>query len=285
MNAIIGIRNAMLGAVCLTLSVNCFCLEVTPASATISGLELGENRDTGLEFTVKNDSEGAQEFSLEAVLPDITSGEAVKVYNNIPVLNWVYFDRPLLFIPAKSSDTSKVHVRVPSEDKYYNQHWAVACHVKQKGGSFVNAADSPLLLIETKSKADVTENPYGEFGVAPGTVGIRLEDLKKKKTSFTVYNNGSKDCVFKIKGYIPDPKALGTKIALTKGFEWINERQWVKTSLEDLRLRAGESKEVELEINLPGNLNIPATAAGLEALVLVESEKNEYRFVRIVIVK
>ena len=285
MNGTIGMRTAMLGAVCLALSVNCFCLQVTPAFATISGLELGENRDTGLEYTVKNDSENAQEFSLEVVLPDTSSGEAVKIYNNIPAMNWIYFDKPLLFIQANGTDKSKVHIRIPKEDKYYNQHWAVACHVKPKEGSFVNAGDSPLLLIETKSKADITENPYGEFGIAPSMVGIRLEDLKKHKTSFTVFNNSGKDCIYKIKGYIPDPKDQGVKITLTKGFEWIGQREWVKTSLEDLKLRAGESKAVELEVNLPDNLNIPASAAGLEALILVESETSGSRFVRIVIVK
>ncbi|OGF47887.1 MAG: hypothetical protein A2452_12000 [Candidatus Firestonebacteria bacterium RIFOXYC2_FULL_39_67] len=278
-------RIAILIIACLFFSINGFCLGVSPAVVCISGVEIGEDKNTGFDYVVSNDAENEQEFTLDVILPVMPSDESLKGYSKLPDLSWLYLEKTNLIIPAKSTGTSRIHIKIPRNDKYYNQHWAVSCHIVQKGNSFVNAAVAPFIMIETRSKENPAERPYGEFGITPGIIGVELRDFKNKKVSFKIYNNSDKDCVYKIKSFIPDAESKNAKISPSDNFEWINEAKWIKPEVDSLKIRKGEDKTVEVEIKLPEDFKISEGQKGLEVLIFIESDKKEKRFVRVLLVK
>ena len=149
----------------------------------------------------------------------------------------------------------------------------------------MTAAVAPFLMIETKSKESIFGNPYGEFGIVPSIIGIDLKDLKTKKVSLKIYNNSVKDCTYKISSFIPDAKTKNAKIGPSDNFEWINEAKWVKPEAANLKIKKGENKEVEITITLPDDFKIPAGLKGLEALIFIEAENKEKRFIRVLLVK
>ncbi|OGF45289.1 MAG: hypothetical protein A2231_11200 [Candidatus Firestonebacteria bacterium RIFOXYA2_FULL_40_8] len=280
-----GIRKVLLVIFCLFFTVYGYGFGVSPAVVCLSGVEVGEDKDTGLDYTISNDAEKEQEYTLEVLSPIMPSDESLKGYSPLPDLTWIYLERTTVVVPGKSTGKSRIHIKIPKDDKYYNQHWAVSCHIKQKGNSFVTAAVAPFLMIETKSKESIFGNPYGEFGIVPSIIGIDLKDLKTKKVSLKIYNNSVKDCTYKISSFIPDAKTKNAKIGPSDNFEWINEAKWVKPEAANLKIKKGENKEVEITITLPDDFKIPAGLKGLEALIFIEAENKEKRFIRVLLVK
>ena len=264
---------------------NGFSLGVSPAVVCISGLEIGDDKDTGVDYTITNESAGEQEFTLEVIAPIMPSDESLKGYSKLPDLAWLYVEKTDIIIPAKSTGTSRIHVKIPKEEKYYNQHWAVSCHIKQKGIGFVNVAVAPFIMIETKFKDKTSERPYGEFGLSPGIIGVEFDRSENKKASFNIYNNGLKDCVYKIKSFVPDTKNNNAKISPTDGFEWAKDAKWVKIPSDNLKIKGGEYKEVVINIDCPKDLKIPEGRKGIEAMIFIESENLQKRFVRVLITK
>ena len=269
----------------MLFAVNGFSLGVSPAVICISGLEIGEDKDTGVDYTITNEAENEQEFTLEIIAPIMPSDESLKGYSKLPDLAWLYVEKKTLLIPGKSSGTSRIRVKIPREEKYYNQHWAASCHIKQKGIGFINVAVAPFIMIETKIKDETSERPYGEFGLSPGIIGVKFEESENKNTNMKIYNNGLKDSVYKIKSFVPDISNDNAKISPTDGFEWAKDIKWIKIPSDNLKIKGGEYKEVRINIDCPRDLKIPEGRKGIEAMIFVESENMQKRFVRVLITR
>ena len=254
-----------------------FALRVAPGAFCAQGVDIGEDLDLGIDVVVDNDMDKEMEFSLKVTKPEMPADKSLSGYSEIPDLSWFYLEKEKIVVPAKGQGKSRMHINIPKGDKYYNQHWAVSCLIEyaERKGQFQEAI-STIYMIETRSKANPAERPYGKLGVAPSVVKIKG---KSGMVSFKIYNNAPISRLYKVKTLIPEIKKGSLIINSSKGFEWAESASWIKPTVERIWLAKGESKEINLRANLPEGLDLENK--GVEALVFVESNRGERNFVRV----
>ena len=263
--------------VLLIFSGTATALRVAPGAFCAQGVEIGRDLNLGIDVAVDNETKREMDFSLKITKPEMPRGTSVSGYSQMPDVSWFYLEEDKITIPAGGQGRSRMHVKIPDEDKYYNQHWAVSCLVEYaEGKGLFQEAISTIYMIETKSKINPAEPPYGKLGVAPSIVNIKG---RKALTSFKIFNNTPTSRLYKVETFIPETKKGLLVINSSRGFEWAGSVSWIKPAVKRIWLARGESKEVYLRANLPEGVDL--SAGGVEVLVFVESDKGEKNFVRV----
>ena len=258
-------------------------LKVSPGAFCLQNAKIGENLDLGIDMAITNKDDEEKVFVIKTLKPSEAVDEWVKGYSEIPDVNWFYLDENELKIGPGEEAKIGMNLKVPDEEKYYNQHWIVYAKVTTAGEKdMFRAAVSPCYMIETKAKADIKEKPYGVLGLVPGT--LEVQDIvpgKKKKVTFRIYNNDSVIHTYRIASYIPGLLSAKLDINVTAGYEWIKKERWVSPVERKIKLKPGEIKDITLKVLIPKGSK--CADEGWESTVMVKPDKGLEGFVRVLI--
>jgi len=272
----------------LVLSLICFCninkayaLRVSPGAFCAQNVEVGQETDTGVDLAIDNETDKEREFSIRVVPARTPKTESLKGYSALPNPDWLRLERTHLIVPAKGQAKTRLYISIPNEEKYFNQQWAVSClveYVEQKG--LFQEAILTLYMFETRPKKDVTERPYGNLAVAPSVVKVTENAIKaKEEFSFKLYNNTSKEHTYTIKSFVPKAETGKLSINATQGLTWAKKTSWISPKVKKIKLAPGAVEEIKLNVRVPKSEL--AGDKGVEALVFIDSDIGERRFVRV----
>jgi len=135
-------------------------------------------------------------------------------------------------------------------------------------------------MFETRPKEDVAERPAGSLAVAPSVVKVAKGRIKaKEKPGFRLYNNTSQERTYSIKSFVPEVKSEKLAINVTQGLAWAKRASWITPEVKKIKLAAGGVGEIKL------NVKVPKSALegdkGVEALIFIDSDRGQRRFVRV----
>ena len=258
-----------------------FALMVSPGAFSAQNVEPGKDKDVGVDLIITNDTDEEREFSIKVVQPRPARNEALKRYSNLPNLEWFSLEKTNITVPARGQGKSRIFIKVPGEEKYFNQQWVVSCMVEYIGqkGMFQEAV-ATRYMIETKAKAEPGERPYGNTGIAPSVVKIKKEEVRlKEKPGFKIYNNTAAPHTYTIKSFVPKKELGKLAINVTPGLAWAKKTSWIKPTAKRIKVAAGGIGEVRLKVKVPQKALGGET--GVEALIFVDSDTGERRFVRV----
>jgi len=257
-------------------------LKVSPARFIVHNVEPGRlydiYKETGVRLTIYNDSDASRTWFLSTHRPS-ERGRWETGYGEIPDATWCWFETDEITVEPNSSAHANLYLKVPDEEKYYNQHWVVTLSVGGKPGRGFALAVDIRVQIETKSKVGLKTKPYGLLGFEPSM--IRFEDVVPGTTRIApvvLYNNDGKEHTYTINSLFEksDTKRVSY---LTQLHKVIPDSSWIKRPEGKLRIKPGERAVLKME------LRIPADEANFgkkwEDILLVEPDDGRAGFVRV----
>ncbi|MFH1128539.1 MAG: hypothetical protein V1699_03935 [Candidatus Omnitrophota bacterium] len=262
-------------------------LSVEPGGLSIQKVPIGQLYDMEywikMRFKVYNDSDKPRRYSLKVDKPVKVGVNVLKGYTGIPNPSWFWFEKNEVLVPANSKEEIKMFLRIPNEEKYCNQKWAVGIDVegKPEAEERLVLAVSPVFYIETESRPEVKEKPAGFLGLAPGTVVLENVALGKSKTiaKIKVYNNDSQPHLYKISSIIPSAEPGRQVITPSPNFSWILKKEWLKPDKSTLKIGPQEQKEITLDLDIPKKKDF--LNQRWEGILFFESEEGLSNFVRV----
>ena len=259
-------------------------IKVSPGSFCLQNTDIGKDLDLGLDIVITNNSDNEETFLVRPLKPSQAVEKWVNGYSELPDASWFYFNENKIKIGPNDQGKLRMHLKVPDEEKYYNQNWLVYVEVttQAKEGEMFLMALKPDYMIETKAKADIKGKPYGILGLVPSVVKAEKVILgKNKKVSFRIYNNDNTAHTYEILSYIPETSSAKQDISVTAGYEWVNKDLWVVPSEKKIKLNPGQTKDITLNILIPKGSK--HSDVGWESIVLVKPDKGLDGFVRTLI--
>lgn len=265
-------------------------LSVEPGWLLIRDVPIGqlyemENR-TGIRFKINNNSDTPRRFMLKVDEPAKVGVKVLKGYTGIPDRAWFWFEKEEALILAHDTVEIRMFLRIPDEEKYYNQKWAVGIDVegKPESGEGLVLAVSPVFYIETESRAVLKEKPAGFLGVTPGTIVFSNAVLGTRNASATivVYNNDDQPHSYTIRSFVPSAEPGKQVITPTPGLFWIPEKDWLKPSISVLIIAPDKCETISLDLVIPEKAYFPNQH--LEGIIVVESEEGLADFTRVQII-
>jgi hypothetical protein len=263
-------------------TVDAASLKVSPARFIVHNVEPGRlydiHKETGVRLTVYNDSDVSRTWSLSTHRPS-ERGRWETGYGEIPDARWCWFDRDEITVEPNSKAYAKLYLKIPDEEKYYNQHWVVTLNVGGKPGRGIALAVDIRVQIETKSKVGLKTKPYGRLGLEPSM--IRFEDMvpgTSQKSRVLLYNNDDKEHSYTITSLF-EKDATKWKPYLTQFYSVIPDTSWIRRPEDKIKIKPGKHAVLNLE------LRIPADDANFgkkwEDMLLIQPEKGLAGFVRV----
>lgn len=262
-------------------------LSVEPGGLLIQKVPVGQLYDMDywikMRFKIQNDSDKPRRYSLKVDKPSKIGVKMLKGYSAIPEPSWFWFEKNEVLVPANSIEEIKMFLRIPNEEKYCNQKWAVGIDVegKPEKEERLVLAVSPIFYIETEDRQEVKEKPAGFLGLVPGTATLENIPLGKSKNIITikVYNNDSQPHLYKINSIIPSAEQGRQVITPSPEFSWIPKKEWLKANKDSLKLGPYEQKNVALDLDIPKKTDF--LNQRLEGILFIESEEGLANFVRV----
>ncbi|OGV62673.1 MAG: hypothetical protein A2283_04405 [Lentisphaerae bacterium RIFOXYA12_FULL_48_11] len=262
-------------------------LSVEPGWLLIRNVPVGQLYDmehqTKTLFKIHNGSDKPRRYRLKADRPDKVGVKVLRGYASIPDPAWFWFEKNEVLVQANGTEEINMFVRIPDEEKYCNQKWALGIDVegKPEAGEGLVLAVSPVFYIETESRAELKEKPAGFLGLAPATIVLEKTALGKNKTTSTikVYNNDSRPHFYKIGSIIPHAEPGRQVIPPSSGFSWIHKKEWLKPSVSALKIGPHEQKSITLHMDIPEKTDL--LNQRWEGIVFVESEEGPADFARV----
>jgi len=225
-------------------------LKVGPAGFIIHNIAPGRTYDvykeTGLQLTIYNDSAAAKTYLLSAHRPS-EGGKWEKGYLEIPDPRWCWFDQDEIKVAANSNAYARFHLKIPDEERYYNQRWVVTLNIAGKPGPGVGmgVAINVRAQVETQSRADLKGvTPDGLMGVVPAIITLKA----KEKGEVVIFNNSAAGETYKIYPLADKEKF---KTYISAGFSPLPEPDWIKPGDGSLTIPAGGRKTLSLKAALP----------------------------------
>ncbi|OGV62674.1 MAG: hypothetical protein A2283_04410 [Lentisphaerae bacterium RIFOXYA12_FULL_48_11] len=225
-------------------------LKVSPAGFIIHNIVPGRTYDvykeSGLQLTIYNDSAADKTYLLSAHRPS-EGGTWEKGYLEIPDPKWCWFDRNEIKVEANSKAYVRFHLKVPDEERYYNQHWVVTLNIAGKPGpgGGVGVAINVRAQIETQSRAALKSvTPDGLIGVVPSVITLKT----KENREVVIFNNSATNETYKI--YPLTDKEKFQKY-ISAGFSPLPEPDWLKLGDGSITIPAGGRKTLSLKVSLP----------------------------------
>ena len=262
-------------------------LSIRPGGLLIQYVKLGEAYDlykkTGIVLIIENKDSRPHTYLLSTSKPSqVGNKKWLKGYLEIPSPDWFWFEKDEVTVGAESQKEIKMFLKIPKEDKYYNQHWTVSLGVtgKPKKGEVVALAVYPRYQIETESKTVLTQRPYGTIGLEPSL--LKFENLtlgEKKKGTITIYNNSNKTHRYAIIPRIVEVGPGREKISSSPGYAWIPNIKWIKPGKKRINIGTNKSKELPIRVKIPEKLE--NYDKNWEAILFVEPDKGLPGFIRV----
>ena len=262
-------------------------LSVAPGWLVIRNVPVGqlydmENR-AKTRFKVHNGSDQPRRYSLKADKPEKVGVKVLKGYTGIPDPAWFWFEKNEVLVPARGVEEIKMFLRIPDEEKYCNQKWAVGIDVEgqPEAGEGLVLAVSPVFYIETEARSEVQEKPAGCLGLAPATIVLENTALGKSQavSALKVYNNDRRPHLYKISSMVPSAEPGRQVITPSPGFSWIPEKAWLQPGARVLEIGPAEMKKVTLELDIPAQADF--LNQRWEGIIFIESEEGLADFARV----
>jgi len=238
-----------------------------------------------LAFEVHNSTDKVQNVAVAAMKPSaagLVTWE--KGYDEIPDAAWCKLDKTELEVPAKSIGKFKLKLTVPDKPEYFNRKWmvGVTCRsAQEKGkGSGISLVMVSRLGLETLANAKVDGANATALALIPAV--LNKENVKPGDTY---------EAVLKLRSNAADEMTLNfrriTEVEsdpekheryFSDGMENVIDATWLE-KLGAVTLKAGETKEIKVSINVPKNA---AGGKSYEELLFIESHGGKrLDFVRI----
>ena len=263
-------------------TVDAASLKVSPARFIVHNVQPGRlydiHKETGVRLTVYNESDVNRTWVLSTHRPS-ERGRWEKGYGEIPDAGWCWFDRDEITAEPHSKAYAKLHLQIPDEEKYYNQHWVVTLSVGGKPGRGLALAVDVRVQIETKSKVGLKTKPYGLLGLEPSMV--RFEHVvpgTSRKSQVVLYNNDDKDHRYTIASLFQEGDTKW-KPYLTQLYTVIPDTTWIRRPQEAIEIKAGERAILNLELRVPDDED--NFDKKWEDMLLIQPEKGRAGFVRV----
>ncbi len=256
-------------------------LKVSPARFIVHDVQPGVQYDiykeTGLRITIFNEDDAERAWLLSVHRPS-ERGTWERGYAEIPDASWCWFDQSEITVPPKGIAYAHLFLRVPEEEKFLNQRWVATLGIDGKpgAGGIALAADIRM-QIETKSAADVKQEPDGPLGTVPSI--LQLEGTAPgaiEKRAVTLYNNDTKAHTYAISPLFSDP-AIEKSVYLTHSFEAQPDPKWMVYP-EKISIAPGHTGTLDLEVRVP---NDALAGKKWESVLLIQPEEGRAGFVRV----
>lgn len=262
-------------------------LSVEPGGLLIQKVPIGQLYDMDywikMRFKVYNDSDTARRYTLKVDKPVKVGVNVLKGYTGIPNPSWFWFEKNEVLVAANGVEEIKMFLRIPNEEKYCNQKWAVGIDVegKPEAEERLVLAVSPVFYIETESRAEVKEKPAGFLGLVPATAVLENVVLGKSKTisKIKVYNNDNQPHLYKISSIIPYATPGRQVITPSSNFSWLPKKEWLRPDKNTLKISPDEQKEITLDLDIPKKADF--LNQRWEGILFIESEEGLANFVRV----
>ncbi len=262
-------------------------LSVEPGWLVIQNVPVGQLYDmdcrTKTRFKVYNDSDKPRRFSLKSAKPEKVGVKVLKGYAGIPDPAWFWFETNVVAVPARGAENINMFLRIPGEEKYCNQKWAVGIDVEgiPESGEGLVLAVSPVFYIETEARGELKEKPAGSPGLAPAAIVLENAALGKRTAiaDIKVYNNDSRPHLYQIGSIIPAAPPGRQVIGPSPGFEWIPEKEWIKPGISALTIGPYEQAAIPLDLDIPAKTEFLNQRR--EGIIFVESDEGIANFARV----
>lgn len=233
-------------------------LSVKPGGLLIQHISLGEEYDlyeqSGIKLSIHNQDDRPHIFQLSTHKPStVADGKWIKGYLEIPDPSWYWFEKGQIRIEANSIKEAKMYLRIPAEERYYNQHWVAALGVKglSEPGQMIALSAYPKVYIETEVKEDVLERSSGLIGLEPSTVSLKEVALgMRKRAKVRISNNDNKVHRYKIMSMVFPADPRKRQITISPGCEWIPQTGWIRPKERWVRVDPGEAKEIYFAVQI-----------------------------------
>ncbi len=262
-------------------------LSVQPGGILIQHVKLDETYNfyekSGIALIVENKDTLPHTYIINTFKPSqVGNKKWLTGYLEIPEPSWFFFEKNEVTVEPKSKQKVKMYLKVPKEEKYYNQHWTVSLGVtgKPEKGQMLALAVYPRYQIETETKTGLKEKPAGLIGFEPGT--LIFENLalgKKEKNKIIVYNNDNKPHKYRITPKIIEVDTTKEQIFNTPGYRWIPNIKWIRPCKRKLKINSDESKEITITVNIPKKQKYYLKK--WEAIIFIEPDEGPSGFVRV----
>ncbi len=256
-------------------------LKVSPAGFIVHDVEPGKvydiYKETGLRLTIYNDDAVSRTWLLSPHRPS-ERGRWEKGYGEIPDAQWCWFEKDEIAVDARSKAYAHLHLKVPDEEKYYNQHWVVTLGVGGKPGGGISLAVDIRVQIETRSRVDLKVRPDGLLGLEPST--IRFEDVtpgSSEKARVTLYNNDGAAHSYMISPLLANTK-IDQKTYLSRSYSAIPDSGWI-TYEKEVQIEPGKSAVLRPELKIPGDES--NFGKKWEDILLIQPDEGLAGFVRV----
>lgn len=219
-------------------------IKASPAEIILQDVVPGEFYDlykvAKVKITIYNDDENQQSFKIGCFRSYVV-GKIMKGYTEIPDTKWVSFDRNEISIPANGKSYVNVSLKIPKQDKYYNQNWCCYIGILTRPESGLSLGLYIRMRIETKERDKISERPYGKVAVVPSKIIFRNEKEKRIK----IYNNTDRKIKLKIQP-VKDIKEVRRYIS--SGYKVFPEKCFFQFQ-KQIEIPAEGKKEVVLKLN------------------------------------
>ncbi|MBD3264281.1 MAG: hypothetical protein GF375_04175, partial [Candidatus Omnitrophica bacterium] len=164
-------------------------MAVSPGQIWIQNVAPGEafdvGRDMGVELIIANNSDKKRIYLLSVNSGGDISAESIKGYLPLPDINWVRLKKQSVEVLPQEKEKVNVFINIPDREEYYNQRWFAKVKVSSKPQKYETLAlgITSTFYIETESKYDLKQKPYGTFGVIPSEVVINPLKVGEDKDS------------------------------------------------------------------------------------------------------
>ncbi|MFC1708839.1 hypothetical protein ACFL2J_02090 [Candidatus Omnitrophota bacterium] len=261
-------------------------LSVQPGGILIQHVKLGETYDlyekSGIALIIENKDIRPHTYILTTFKPSqVGNKKWLKGYSEIPESGWFWFEKDEVRVEPQSRQEVKMYLKIPQEDKYYNQHWTVSLGVagKPETGETLTLAVYPRYQIETEGRAGLKEKPDGLIGLEPSKVSFENLALgKKEEAKVIIYNNDEKVHKYKIIPQVVEVDSAREQIVASPGYSWIPNKKWIRPGKRRLKIKPGETGELIITVKIPQSEKY--SGKKWEALIFVEDEEGLSGFVR-----
>ena len=245
-------------------------MKVSPAGFILQDIVPGKVYDiyqeTGLKLTVYNDDTVGHTYLLSTHRPS-EWGKWERGYLEIPDPKWCWFEEDELTVGPNGQGYGNIFLKVPDEERYYNQRWVVVLRVMGKPGpGGIALAINVRIQIETESKVDLKGKPDGVIGIVPSTVVLEKGGDGKK---VTIFNNTDFPQTYKV---YPLEEKEKLKTYISSGFKPLPEPKWLKLNKETLKIPPGSKKTFTVGLSAPEGET--GTNEKWEYIVFVEGKDN-----------
>jgi len=242
-------------------------MKVSPAGFIIHNIVPGKTYDvykeTGLQLAIYNDGTEAKTYLLSSHLPS-EGGKWEKGYLEIPDPKWCWFEQDEIIVEANSNAYARFHLKIPDEERYFNQHWVVTLNITGKPGSGggMGVAINVRAQIETQDRSDIKGvPPDGLLGIVPSIITLKAQE----KGEVVIFNNSAVSETYKIYALTDKEKF---KTYISAGFSPLPKPDWIRPGDGSLTIPAGGSKTLSLNSALPEKER--SSAEKYEAIIFIE---------------